>query len=129
MQLIYNFLKKYSILYVVFLVGCATASGVIVTGKNFDTSNIEKVQKGKTTKQEVLQMFGTPPTKKVEGSSETWTYSYSKIFSKATAGYFSTVQSEGQIFSKNLSIKFDSLNVAELVDYTISGDSTFSKQK
>lgn len=58
------------------IVGCATSSYSV--GKNFASENVSKIVKGKTTKVELISLFGQPFSKSVISSSgEKWVYTYS----------------------------------------------------
>lgn len=60
----------------VLLAGCASASYSV--GKDFDESKIILIDKGKTTSQEILGLFGEPFSKSVmSANQEKWLYSYS----------------------------------------------------
>ncbi len=58
------------------LTGCATSS--YTYGNNFSSSNVNKIEKGKTTTKELVAMFGQPFMKSViSKTGEKWVYSYS----------------------------------------------------
>jgi outer membrane protein assembly factor BamE (lipoprotein component of BamABCDE complex) len=65
---------KTFILISVFLIvsGCATI------GKDFSSENISRIETGKTTKQDIQDMFGEPWRTGVENGSKTWTYGFYK---------------------------------------------------
>lgn len=54
----------------VYTVGCSSA------GREFDTARIKDLQKGVTTKSDVLKMFGEPLRKEFAPKGEVWGYSY-----------------------------------------------------
>ena len=59
------------------------------TGQKFDDRSVKNIRTGKTTKAEVIQMFGQPPTRNsTGGGSETWTYQYTALQSHATAATY-----------------------------------------
>lgn len=59
------------------------------TGQKFDDSSVKNIRTGKTTRAEVMQMFGQPPTRNsTGGGSETWMYQYNEIQSHATAATY-----------------------------------------
>jgi outer membrane protein assembly factor BamE (lipoprotein component of BamABCDE complex) len=65
-----------TIILTVSLSGCVTYSSS--DGKNFASENVSKVVKGKTTSEEMVQLFGQPSTKTVlTASGEKWIYTYS----------------------------------------------------
>lgn len=64
------------------LSGCASAN--FSSGIPFDTTKVSSIQKGVTTKAEVVSWFGQPFTKSVSGADgEAWLYLYSTGTSKA----------------------------------------------
>jgi outer membrane protein assembly factor BamE (lipoprotein component of BamABCDE complex) len=55
--------------------GCATAEST--GGRDFDSSQVSQIVKGKTTSDEILKMFGTPNEKQPEmEDAERWSYYY-----------------------------------------------------
>ncbi len=75
--------------------GCATST--YSYGREFDTSKVPLIEKGKTTMQQVHDWFGEPFTKTVAGSDgETWVYYHTKGKATAQSVVFSTsVQTTG----------------------------------
>lgn len=62
--------------------GCATAS--FSYGRDFNSANVSKIVKGKTTATELQQLEGDPFTKtRVSDTEETWLYTYTVSESKA----------------------------------------------
>ena len=58
-------------------------------GNKFDDSFVKNIRTGKSTRADVVQMFGQPPTRNsTGGGNETWTYSYSEMKSHATAATY-----------------------------------------
>lgn len=56
------------------------------TGRKFDDSSVKNIRAGKTTRAEVIQMLGQPPTRNsAGGGKETWMYEYNEIQSHASA--------------------------------------------
>jgi outer membrane protein assembly factor BamE (lipoprotein component of BamABCDE complex) len=47
-------------------------------GAQFDTENIQRIEKGKTTKTDVVNYFGDPLRKESAPLGEVWTYTYVK---------------------------------------------------
>jgi hypothetical protein len=45
-------------------------------GTRFETGNISRIEKGKTSKKDILQYFGEPPTMESAPLGEVWTYTY-----------------------------------------------------
>ena len=62
------------IVLAVFLIfaGCAT------TGEDFNYEGVKKLEKGKTTKEQTLQLFGTPHAKGIDNGRDRWTYEFNK---------------------------------------------------
>ena len=46
------------------------------TGKDFESSKVSQIVKGKTTGDEIVVLFGTPSTEQAAENGETWVYSY-----------------------------------------------------
>lgn len=72
---------KMKILALIFLSFIASSCvSNIGNPKISDQSLIDKIERGKTTKSEIEEMFGTPNGKKFENNSENWDYvhEYSK---------------------------------------------------
>lgn len=71
--------SKYLILASLLLAlgGCASTGSMAMKNENTTTLQ-QKIIKGKTTKQEITQLFGEPQSRSVDDrGNETWTYSYS----------------------------------------------------
>ena len=79
--------KLYSLLLglVLILAGCAAPSSdvarsstsTIRKGRDFDTSKVKDIQKGKTTSQEIVQWFGQPSAKKIISTNQIgWLYAW-----------------------------------------------------
>ncbi|MBN1622515.1 MAG: outer membrane protein assembly factor BamE [Endomicrobiales bacterium] len=56
------------LLFLALFAGCATV------GHDFDTSQVPKIQIGKTTQEDLRSMFGSPWRVGVEDGNQTWTY-------------------------------------------------------
>jgi outer membrane protein assembly factor BamE (lipoprotein component of BamABCDE complex) len=106
---------------------CATGSSSIITGKDFDATYVDKVQKGKTARDELLTLYGQPYGKSFQGSTETWTYMYLR-----SEGYASVACGSGNVtgqsYQKNLTVQFDSSGIAQSVNYSVSGDPNIYKK-
>ena len=78
------------------LSGCATSS--YSTGRDFDSSSVNQIIKGETTKADLLQMLGQPFSKTViSENEEKWIYMYSSGTAKAQSYFFTMkVESTGQ---------------------------------
>jgi len=71
-----NLIISITVTALLVLTGCATSS--YTYGNNFASENVSKIVKGKTTKQEIVTMFGQPFLKSViSKTGEKWVYSYS----------------------------------------------------
>lgn len=71
------------------LFGCATSS--YTYGNNFSSKNVSKIEKGKTTTNELISMFGQPFMKTViSKTGEKWVYSYSAGTASAQSYLVST---------------------------------------
>lgn len=73
-----------------FLVGCASAD--FSFGKDFDSSRVSAIAKGKTSAQELLQIIGQAPHQKsiLGDGSEVWVWSHAVGESKATSVIITT---------------------------------------
>ncbi|OGW13715.1 MAG: hypothetical protein A3G93_10240 [Nitrospinae bacterium RIFCSPLOWO2_12_FULL_45_22] len=84
----------------VIFVSCATV------GKDFPGRDMVKnIQTGKTTKLEILDMFGAPYRRGIEDGDETWTYVYWKV------------NLIGSKYSKDLYIHFDKNSIVRSYSY------------
>jgi outer membrane protein assembly factor BamE (lipoprotein component of BamABCDE complex) len=69
-------------LVVLSLSGCATSSYSV--GKNFYSTNVSQIIKGKTTGEEIVTLFGEPYSKTVISSTDQkWIYMHSEGTTKA----------------------------------------------
>jgi outer membrane protein assembly factor BamE (lipoprotein component of BamABCDE complex) len=69
-------------LVVLSLSGCATSSYSV--GKNFSSTNVSQIIKGKTTGEEIVILFGEPYSKTVISSTDQkWIYMHSEGTTKA----------------------------------------------
>ena len=78
------------------LSGCATSS--YSTGRDFDSSLVNQIVKGETTRADLLQMLGQPFSKTVMSENEEkWIYMYSSGTAKAQSYVFTMkVESTGR---------------------------------
>lgn len=91
-----------SIALAVFLVGCATANYSV--GKPFNTENVTKIEHGKTTKQDLVAMFGEPYSKTpLTATQEKWIYTYVYGSSKAQS-YVVTMKVDSQGHQQTLDL-------------------------
>lgn len=80
-------------------------SGCVYTGTNFDESKLDNVQKGQTTKQEVISYFGNPSTTTVDSDGNEllmWTYSIGSAFG-ADAKALTVKTHDGKVESYSVS--------------------------
>lgn len=67
-----------------FLSGCVSSNYAV--GNDFNSLNVEQIEKGKTTSEELVTLIGQPYTKAVlSQSDEKWVYMYSTGTTKATS--------------------------------------------
>jgi len=59
--------------FLIVSVGCGS------TGNKFDESKFGQIMNGKTTQEEVLQLFGEPYQKGVENGHAVWIYEYNEF--------------------------------------------------
>ena len=72
------------------LSGCATGGYSI--GRDFNSAAVSQIVKGKTTKDDVVRMFGEPFSKQVASENEEkWMYVYDAGVVKAQSYVFTTV--------------------------------------
>ncbi len=96
-----------SLMLVIFLVGCATASYTV--GQPFNVENVNKIENGKTTKQELILFFGEPFTKTpLNATQEKWIYTY--------------VESSAKAQSYVISMKVESKGTQQTLDLIIEND-------
>ena len=83
------------IVFVLLISACATSE--YKYGKDFSSQNVQKIEHGKTTKQDLINYFGEPFQKSViSANQEKWMYMYTSGQAKAQSYVFSTkVQSTG----------------------------------
>lgn len=83
--------------------------GCVSIGKDFQEDTVRAIQQGKTTKNNVLNMFGAPYSKGIENGEETWTYTY---FQGRLIGW--------QSWTKDLTVRFDNNGVVNSYSYSNS---------
>ncbi len=90
------------IIAITFIAGCATSN--VTAGRDFSSANVAKIVKGKTTVEEMTQMFGQPFTKVVlSATDEKWMYFYNQSSSKAQS-YVVTMSVESSNYQKTLDV-------------------------
>lgn len=100
------------------LVGQEFISSFKSDNSNFDESKISAISKGKTTREEVIQLLGKPTASFVypmikQTSGQAVGYSYNTTRGGAFSGF--------KFFTKALRIAFDDKGVVSDIDYTSSG--------
>jgi len=119
-------MRQYTLSFAFALVSIACATSVMTVGRDFDITKVDQIQKGKTTQQEILNMFGVPWSKTTQEDSEIWSYGYTKSVGRATS-FIVTTSATAQAYSKNLIVTFDSLGITKSFSHTVSGDTTMMK--
>ena len=88
-------------MFAALLLACAlTACGSV--GKEFDPALAESVVNGKTTKQEVRSMFGTPFKTGIQNGNEVWVYerdTYSALGKDTSKDFILVFDKEGVVTS------------------------------
>ena len=87
-------------LAVLLLTGCVT------TGRDFPADPVKSIVNGKTTKEDVRQMFGAPYQTGIEDGRESWTY------------YRIRHRGAGRTESKELHIVFDKKGLVESYSFS-----------
>jgi outer membrane protein assembly factor BamE (lipoprotein component of BamABCDE complex) len=100
---------------------CLIFSGCASVGKEIKQSNIEQLENGKTTKSQVLQMFGKPDSVYLDGeNNEVLSYFHSKASN--TAWNFipvvSLVHSEMKMKNQVLVLAFDKSDILKHYSFT-----------
>ena len=92
-------------------VACALSGGAVgcaTVGRDFPSEKVVDITKGRTTKSELLALFGRPYRRGIEDGDSTWTYVHYKI---RLIG--------GQTQTRDLYIRFDGDRVSS---YTYNSD-------
>lgn len=85
----------YKLIVALFIISCATS----IVGRDFNLVDVDKLEEGKTTTSEVMQIFGQPMSKTVTSEGiEVWIY----IHSKASGSIYTEIKSK----VKSMSITF-----------------------
>ena len=94
-----NLLRVCLLALCILVVGCGTV------GKDFNSSNVRKIQNNVTTQLEILDWFGVPYKEGTENKHTMWTYQVD------------TWQAVGEGVSKGLVILFDDKNIVKAYRY------------
>ncbi|MFC1651178.1 hypothetical protein ACFL2X_06365 [Candidatus Latescibacterota bacterium] len=100
-------------LIVISLTGCGTT---YILGRPFNTENVVKITIGKTTQNDILNMFGEPLRKGISNGNDVFTYTYEEI----TFDLDDTVIRDGD----TLYIEFDENNVVKKYYLNVPGRET-----
>lgn len=95
---------------VILIAGCAQ----MTVGRDFEKAKVDQVIVGKTTKQEVLKIMGTPMEKEVEGGLEKWIYVYRVAVGTPRPQWVHLLY-RGDMKEKRLAIIFDQDSVMDIV--------------
>lgn len=102
------------------------SSGCASVGTPINGSNVSSIQKGITTKDQILKLFGNPSTSTISDNGTMFIYSFAKTQTSAStfipivgifhSGYNTDIQT--------LSIVFDDKNIVKNYSYTSGKNST-----
>ena len=95
-----------------FLIGCAQ----ITVGMNFDKDKVDQIVKGRTSKAEVVKIFGDPVEKEAEAGQERWIY-VNRVTSAAPKPEWIRLSYRGEVKEKKLVILFDQDTVKDILFY------------
>lgn len=94
--------------------GCSTVQST--SGRDFDSSKVSQIVKGKTTSNDILEMFGRPAYKQPEmDDAERWSYSF--VTTTNVVKDILVPHSDITGYKKNLNILFNKDKV--VVNYTM----------
>jgi hypothetical protein len=94
-----------NLLRIFLLALCLLVAGCGTVGKDFNSSNVKKIQNNVTTQLEILDWFGLPYKEGTENKYTMWTYQVD------------TWQAVGEGVSKGLVILFDDKNIVKAYRY------------
>ena len=119
----FNTILLIPLISMLFFNGCAP---VISSGKKFDLEQVPRIQDGRTTKEEVLSMFGQPSRKNLTGGTEMWMYTYTEMrrmrtFKESMDIYLGRSMSLQSPKAETLMITFKN-NVVQSHSVSVSGD-------
>jgi hypothetical protein len=86
--------------------GCASH---VTKGNDFDSSTVDKIVNGKTTADELINLFGAPQEKRPEtDNGERWIYYYEDLTTKAPLVIpFAPIRTRSTGYKKNLNLLID----------------------
>ena len=105
--------KALYVLAVCFLFAACTTITTRTYGTDFDKTKCDSIVKGKSTKQDIVQLLGEPFNKVLETSgAEKWIYLYRTTTTTAKSAFFQPTYhgrpaTEGTVNEKKLEIIFD----------------------
>lgn len=106
--------------------GCASIAPV---GKRIESSDVSRIHKDKTTKQDVVGIFGPPMSKAFSSAGETWSYGFQSGLSIAQT--YKTAYGGGlpsDYTTQNLIITFDGNTVKDF-NFSSTGDVSLATNK
>lgn len=95
-------MKTLSFVGAILLFGCAQ----VTVGRDFDTSKIGEIVKGKTSREEVLKLLGEPEAKDSQLGLERWVY-VKRVTSAAPKPEWLRFGYRGEVQERKLLIIFD----------------------
>lgn len=128
-------MKKMVLIFLLILVGlgfigCASTRTIKTGTPSLQTEKYDQIEKGETTKTDILHIFGAPESKttKHDGLGEMWEYIYSEIEVKTSFSplLFIPTKSEFRGEKRTLCITFDRDGV--VLDYYVSEKEIFQPQ-
>lgn len=69
-------MKKKSVTLILLFIFFLGIAGCMTIGQNFPINPVRDLQIGKTTKEDILHMFGAPWRTGIEDGDKTWTYAH-----------------------------------------------------
>ena len=103
-------MKTLSFIGAFLLFGCAQ----VTVGRDFDTSKVGEIVKGKTSREEVLKLFGEPQEKDAQLGVERWIY-VKRVTSAAPKSEWLRFAYRGDVQERKLLIIFDQGLVKDMV--------------
>jgi hypothetical protein len=109
-------MKTLALLLSMILVGCASV------GKNFNADNVAKIQTGKTTEADLVQMFGEPQQRGLKTGglkTLTWIYTESRVKGETFIPIAGAFMGGADTKTKSLTVSLGSDGT--VTDYAFSG--------
>jgi outer membrane protein assembly factor BamE (lipoprotein component of BamABCDE complex) len=87
------------------LCGCSTMTNRVTTGRDFDETKVNQIQKGVTQAKGVIVLYGEPDTKEIVSASQImWHYTYLTQMLTTHSGMFMPTVELVTGYKKNLDI-------------------------